>query len=44
VAGGSLWPGIVLHGVVDLVNGYALGPLGAGRERIPETPEPPASA
>jgi membrane protease YdiL (CAAX protease family) len=37
VAGGSLWPGIFLHAVVDLVNGYALGPLG-GR------PGPPAAA
>ena len=40
VAGGSLWPGIFLHAVVDLANGYALGPLG-GRPGPPAVPAPP---
>jgi membrane protease YdiL (CAAX protease family) len=38
VASGSLWPGIFLHAVVDLVNGYALGPL--GRTPRAAAPEP----
>jgi membrane protease YdiL (CAAX protease family) len=36
VAGGSLWPGIFLHAVVDLVNGFALG----GLKREPPAPPP----
>jgi len=38
VAGGSLWPGIFLHAVVDLVNGFALGPLGRARGASAPTP------
>jgi membrane protease YdiL (CAAX protease family) len=42
---GSLWPGIGLHAVVDLVNGLALGPFGR-RPAVPpaEPPAPPPTA
>ena len=40
VAGGSLWPGIFLHAVVDLVNGFALGGLKREPPSPPSVPAP----